>query len=116
MDTVYIALVRYGPEWDSQSIYRTKSKALFEQMRTADLAYGNTESCYFAGFSEELKAELRARYEQQKLELPEFTTEPLDEEMSLSEAMEWLDCYGEDYNKFPVVLAGETELTCRWNW
>lgn len=110
MDTVYIALVRWGPEWDGQSIYRTKSKALFEQLKITD------NEVYFPAFSEELKSELRARYEQQKIEYPELTSEPLDEEMSISEAMEWLDCYGEDYNKFPVILGGETELTCSWNW
>lgn len=112
MDTVYIALVRWGPEWDGQSIYKTKSKALFEQMQKADQGIGTN----FSEFSEELKAELRALHEQQKLELPELTSEQLDEEMCLTEAMEWLDCYGEIYNKFPVIVAGETELTCSWNW
>ena len=36
--------------------------------------------------------------------------------MGISEAMEWLDSYGEDYNKFPVILGGTGELTCQWNW
>ena len=109
MDTVYIALVRWGPEWDDQSIYHTKSKALFDQIRKAD----SDEDIYFPSFSDELKTELRAR---QAVDYPELTSEPLDEEMSITEAMEWLDCYGEDYNKFPVILGGETELTCSWNW
>lgn len=113
MDTVYIALVRWGHEWDSQSIYRTKSKALFEQMKSIEY---NRTGVYFADFNDELKAELRARHAQQLLEYPELTSELLDEEMSLTEAMEWLDCYGEDYHKCPVIVAGETELTCFWNW
>lgn len=113
MDTIYIALVRWGPEWDGQSIYRTKSKALFEQMKIAD---ESRNTMYFSGFSEELKAELRAAHAKQLTEYPELTSEPLDEEMTITEAMEWLDCYGEDYNKFPVIVAGETELTCSWNW
>ena len=109
MDTVYIALVRWSPEY-GQSIYRTKSKALFEQLKITE------DAVYFPAFSDELKAELRARHAQQAIEYPELTSEPLDEEMCINEAMEWLDCYGEDYNKFPVILGGETELTCSWNW
>lgn len=110
MDTVYIALVRWGPEWDGQSIYRTKSKALFEQLCRTD------SETYFSDFSEELKADLRTRHATQLRELPELTHDPLDEQMSIQEAMEWLDCYGDEYNDFPVILGGETELTCSWNW
>ncbi len=112
MDTIYIALVRWGPEWDGQSIYRTKSKALFEQIKATEM--GNEP--YFPYFNLELQAELRAKYTEQKLHHPELTSEALDEEMSLSEAMEWLDCFGEEYTKFPVILGGEAELTCSWNW
>ena len=110
MKTVYIALVRWGPEWDGQSIYKTESKALFDQLCQTD------SETYFPDFSEELKADLRARYTQQNLEYPELTPDVFNEEMSINEAMEWLDCYGEDYNKFPAILGGETELTCSWNW
>ena len=52
----------------------------------------------------------------QKLVLPDLTPEELDEEMTITEAMEWLDCYGETYDKFPIIVAGETELNCSWNW
>lgn len=110
MDTYYIALVRWGPEWDGQSIYKTKSKALFDQIKKAD------DEVYFPDFSDELKADLRAKYNEQNEKYPELTPEPLNEEMSLNEAMEWLDCYGEDYNKFPILVGGMTELTCHWNW
>lgn len=108
MDTVYIALVRWGPEWDGQSIYKTKSKALFDQMCDGEV--------YFSEFSEELKSELRARYAQQVIDYPESASEPLDEEMSIAEAMDWLDCYGLDYNKSSFILGGETELTFSGNW
>jgi hypothetical protein len=111
MDTVYIALVRWGPEWDGQSIYRTKSKALFEQIKSTGY-----EEPSFQDFNEELKSELRARHTQQLAEYPEVTSEEFNEEMALSEAMEWLDCFEGEYNKFPVILGGETELTCIWNW
>jgi hypothetical protein len=111
MDTIYIALVRWGPEWDGQSIYRTKSKALFDQINKANR---HTDT-YFPDFSEELKAELRARHAEQAIEYPGIISEPLDEEMSITEAMEWLDCYGLEYDKFPVILGGQTELTCSWN-
>lgn len=115
MDTVYIALVRWGPEWDGQSIYRTKSKALFEQISKTTRYNGS----YFPDFSEELKAELRARHAQLAIKYPETICEPLDEEMCITEAMEWLDCYGpeyDEYDEFPVILGGQTELTCSWNW
>lgn len=105
MDTVYIALVRWHSGWDGQSIYLTKSKALFDQM------YAAVDEGHFDEFSEELKSDLRARYEQQKLEYPE--QEPLDEEVSITEAMEWLEY--PSYN-YPVIVAGQTELTCYWNW
>ena len=107
MDTVYIALVRWYIGWDGQSIYKTSSKALFDQMDAAE------DNVYFPSFSDELKADLQARHAQQVIEYPEDTFEPLDEEMSLTEAMEWL---GYTSSKYPVIVAGETELTCHWNF
>jgi hypothetical protein len=114
MDTVYVVLCRWGPEWDGQSLYRTKSKALFDYIDKGDWRWNTVPT--FSDFPEELKADIRARYEAQKLEYPDLTSEVLDEEMDLGEAMEWLDSYGEDYLKFPVILAGTSELTCSWNW
>jgi hypothetical protein len=110
MDTVYILLVRWGTEWDGQSIYRTKSKAWF------DFVNNRYEDAYFPDFPVEVQNEIRAKYAEQALQYPELTSDDLDEEMGISEAMEWLDSYGEDYNKFPVILGGTGELTCQWNW
>jgi hypothetical protein len=108
MDTVYSALVRWGPEWDGQSIYYTYSKALFEQMKVAD----RREGLNFDSFSEELKAELRAKREAFTEQDPDIAFEE-EEDMSINEAMEWLEVI---CPKFPIILAGETELNCSWNW
>ena len=108
MDTVYIALVRWGLEWDGQSIFYTKSKALFEQMQRAD----RHEGVYFPDFNEELKSQLRAVRAAFVTQHPDITLD-VEEDMSISEAMEWLEYIGP---KFPVIVAGETELTCSWNW
>lgn len=110
MDTVYIALVRYGPEWDGQSIYKTKSKALFDQMVKINHTYSN-KLIRFPEFSDELKADLRVRHAEDLAKYPDL--ELLDEDMNIQDAMEWLDGYDV---KFPVIVAGETELTCSWNW
>lgn len=105
MDTVYAVLARWNSEWDCQSIYYTNSKALFEQIEKTHT------QVFFNDFSEELKSQLRATRDAFYKSHPQ---EPLDDEedMSISEAMEWLEVVP----KFPVIVAGETELTCSWNW
>jgi len=111
MKTVYIVLLRHGGEWDGQSLYRTESKVLFEYLKTFDEA-----QTYFNDFPVELQQEIREKHAAQKLKYPEYTTETLDEEMSIDEAMEWLDSFGEDYGEFPVILGGTTEFTAYWNF
>jgi hypothetical protein len=112
METVYIVLHKHGTEWDGQSLYRTQSKALFEFIR----GYSRCGVCpYFPDFPDALKEDLRVAYEKQKLQYPE-TDQPFDDEMSIDEAMEWLDSYGLEYHKFPVILGGTTELISSWNW
>lgn len=111
MDTVYCALVRWGPEWDGQSIYYTNSKAMFDQLYLADHTYGSDKPIYFDTFSDELKAQLRAVRAAFVTQHPDIALDSEDD-MSISEAMEWLECSP----KFPVVLAGEAELTASWNW
>lgn len=105
MDTVYCALVRWGTEWDGQSIYYTHSKALFEEIKLVD---DRQKDVYFGDFSEELKEELRA-FIQHNPNLDLEDTKGL----SITEAMDWLQVINP---KFPVILAGETELNCSWNW
>ena len=105
MDTLYIILVRWGPEWDGQSIYYTYSKALFEYIKSADL-YRKT---YFNDFSEELKADIITAKDIFSKEYPQTT---LEDNEDIGSAMEWLEAQP----KFPIIVAGETSLTCRWNW
>jgi hypothetical protein len=107
MDTIYIALVRWGPEWDGQSIYYTHSKALFEQIETV-----NYNEVFFDDFSDELKAHLRITREAFNTHHPDVVLDA-EEDMSISEALEWLQVVSP---KFPVIIGGETELTCSWNW
>lgn len=109
MGTVYCALVRWGPEWDGQSIYYTHSKALFEEMKLID---DRQKDVYFDNFSEELKTQLRAVRAAFTKQHPDVDLGD-DEDMSISEAMEWLEVVTP---AFPVILAGETELNCSWNW
>jgi hypothetical protein len=111
MDTVYCVLVRWGTEWDGQSIYYTNSKALFDQILLVNHTYGS-EGIGFDSFSKELKENIIAVRKAFKWENPEVELEN-DEDISLTEAMEWLECCSPS---FPVILAGETELTCSWNW
>lgn len=108
MDTVYVALVRWRPEWDGQSLYYTHSKALFEQM-----CEDNNKATYFNDFSEELKSQLRVTMEAFMKQHPDVGLLDAEEDISITEAMEWLEVVGP---KFPVIVAGETELTCHWNW
>lgn len=108
MNTVYAVLVRWGPEWDGQSIYYTQSKALFEQMQRAD----RHEGVYFPDFNEELKAQIRATREAFERQNPDVELED-EADTSINEAMEWLEYVGP---KFPIIVAAETELTCSWNW
>ena len=107
MDTVYSVLVRWGHEWDSQSIYYTDSKALFEQLKITD------DEVYFPDFSEELKSQLRITREAFIKQNPNVDLLDPEEDMSISEALEWLEVVSPE---FPIIVAGETELTCSWNW
>ena len=119
MDTIYIILCRYSPDWDGTNIYRTKSKSLFDfiNMYNEQRIRGNNNTTpYFCTFSDELRTELRAAYAAQLVEYPQYSHEPLDEDMTIGDAMEWLEVYGGEYNTFPVILAGTAELTFRWNW
>lgn len=109
MDTVYAILVRWGPEWDGQSIYYTHSEAMFEEMKLID---DRQKDICFDNFSEELKEQLRAVRDAFTKQHPDVALDD-EEEMTISEAMEWLEVVTPS---FPVILAGETELTCSWNW
>jgi len=109
MDTVYVALVRWGSEWDGQSIYYTHSKALFDQMKQADRHEGYYA---FADFSEELKDQLRTVRAAFVTQHPDITLDD-EEDMYISEAMEWLEVVTP---KFPITVLGQTKLTCSWNW
>lgn len=116
MDTVYIVLVRWSSEWAGQDLYRTKSKALFDYIVEIETSYWSKEEPTFDKFSEELKSDLRNKRDEQAIEYPELTPSTV-ENITLSEAMEWLDSYGEDYNKFPVILGGTAKLTfLHWNY
>ena len=109
MNTVYAVLVRWGPEWDGQSIYYTSSKALFDQLDNLDY---QGRSLSFDDFSKELKKQVRvvrAAFIQQN---PDAELEE-EEDTSIIDAMEWLEVISPE---FPVIVAGETELTCSWNW
>lgn len=107
MQTVYSVLVRWGPEWDGQSIYYTDSKALFEQICNT-----NHYEVYFNDFSDELKQQLRITMEAFSKQHPDVELQE-EEGMSINEAMEWLEVASPG---FPIIVAGETELTCNWNW
>lgn len=112
MDTVYIILNKWGYGWNEHTLYRTHSKALFEFLKS----YDSVDCPYYDSFSEELKADIQTAYDKQKSKYPEDTSEELDTEMSIEDAMEWLDSYGQDYHKFPVILGGTTGITSSWNW
>ena len=108
MDTVYSVLARWGTEWDGQSIYYTASKALFDQIEKI-----NYNEVFFSDFSDELKSQLRIVREAFIKQNPDVELLDREEDMSINEAMEWLEVVTP---KFPVIVAGETELTCSWNW
>ena len=107
MDTVYAVLVRWGSEWDGQSIYYTQSKALFDTIK--NISY---KEVLFNDFSDELKSQLRMTREAFNKQHPDVALDA-EEEVSIIEAMEWLQVTSP---KFPVIVADETELTCSWNW
>lgn len=109
METVYSALVRWGTEWDGQSIYYTHSKALFDQI--CKINYRG--EVFFSDFSEELKVQLRITREAFIKQNQDVDLLDPEEDMSITEAMEWLEVVTP---KFPIIVAGETELTCSWNW
>lgn len=104
MDTLYSVLARWDHEW--QSIYYTDSKALFEQIERTD------SEVFFEDFSDELKQQLRTVRAAFELQHSQHPLDP-EEDMSIVEAMEWLEVVSP---KFPIIVAGETELTCSWNW
>ena len=108
MQTVYSVLARWGTEWDGQSIYYTHSKALFDQICKVDY-----REVYFNDFSDELKSQLRLTREAFTKQHPDVELLDSEEDMSITEAMEWLEVVSPE---FPIIVAGQTELTCSWNW
>lgn len=107
MKEVYSVLVRYGYEWDGQDVFYTKSKALFDTLKTTNKAL-----YYDGGFSDELKQDIINAHNTMDWEMP-HAPEPLDESMGLSEAMEYLQEYNISY---PIIVLDHTEYTPSWNW
>lgn len=102
----YSILCRFGPEWDGQRVIYTKSKALFE-------AFDQGKQIYFDnGFSEELKNDLKAAHSRLDWWLP-YNPGPLDETMSLSDALEYLETFVHEY---PITILGHTESNSYWNY
>jgi len=102
----YSILVRWGSEWDGQSVIYTKSKALFEALRTAD-----DDIYYDEDFSDELKQEILDKHN-----FIEWTGQPedLDKEMGLCQAIEYLaesSCV-----KYPITILDHAEFTPYWNY
>lgn len=111
MDKVYLVLHRTGPEWDGQRIYKTKSKALFDFIDNYDFDRNNV---YFYEFSEELKQDVLEAIKIHNEKYPDNAAEFDGEPIEIWDAMEWLELpYS---NKEELILAGDTELTCSWNW
>lgn len=107
MDTVYSILVRWGPEWDGQSVVYTQSRALFELLQDADAGVNK----YFDDFSDELKAEIKAKYNSFDWAV-DYAPDPL-EEIDITQAIEWLEFYT---NTYPLVVLGHIEFNTSWNW
>lgn len=102
----YSILCRFGPEWDGQRVIYTKSKALFE-------AFDQGNQIYFDnGFSEELKNDLKAAHSRLDWQLP-YSPGPLDETMSLRDALEYLEEYVSTY---PITVLGHAESNSFCNW
>lgn len=101
----YSILVRWGPEWDGQSVIYTESKALFDALDTA-----NDDIYYNSGFSEELKQEILDKHNAIK-----WSGEPKDieEDMGLCDAIEYLQVHSV---KYPITILDHTDFTPYWNY
>ena len=101
----YSILVRWGSEWDGQSVIYTKSKALFDALNTA-----NDDIYYDNGFSEELKQEILDKHN-----AIEWTGQPedIEEDMGLCQAIEYLETHSVEY---PITILDHTEFTPYWNY
>lgn len=104
MQEVYSILVRWGPEWDGQSVIYTKSEELFKLLRDS---YDNDK---FPDFSNRLQAELSDLYSN-SFEWQDYDPTYLSSIDTL-EAIEWLQCTPEA----PFIVLGHTEYTCSINW
>jgi len=100
----YSILCRFGPEWDGQRVVYTKSKALFD-------AFGQGKQTY-SDFSEELKEDLRVAHSCLDWQLP-YSPEPIDETMSLGDALEYLETF---VHKYPITVLDHTESNSYFNW
>lgn len=105
--TVYSILVRWGPEWDGQSVVYTESLALFELLVNSN-CLGNK---YYPDFSDKLKAEIKAKYDAFDW-TASYEPEPL-EGLSILDAIEWLEYLPKAY---PLLVIDHTEFTPSWNW
>lgn len=102
----YSILVRWGPEWDGQSVRYVKSKALFELLRDS------VDNKYFPDFSAELQEELKEKWVAFDWESP-YPPEGELEDIDILQALEWLE---EAYLRFPLTILDSTEFTPSWNW
>jgi len=103
---VYSILVRWGPEWDGQSVIYTESKELFELLKDNT---GNNQ--YFTEFSDKLQEELEKKYSEFDYASP-YSPEPI-EDIDICQAIEYLECYTPQY---PLTVLAHTEFTPSWNW
>lgn len=103
----YSILVRWGSEWDGQSVIYTKSKALFDALRTA-----NDDIYYNNGFSEELKQEIRDAHANIDWGMS-HSPEPIDEDMGLCQAIEYLETSNV---KYPITILDHDDFTPYWNY
>lgn len=102
--TVYSILVRWGPEWDGQSVTYTESKALFELLERA------SKNIYFSDFSEKLQQELISKHSELDWDAP-YDPGAL-EDIDIARAIEYLEYTG----LYPVLVIDHTEFTLNWNW
>lgn len=102
----YSILVRWGPEWDGQSVIHTKSKSLFDALSEGE------DVRYNEGFSAELKQDIIDAHNSIDWAMP-YSPEPIDEEMGLTEAIEYLQLYS---MKYPITILDHTEFTPYWNY
>lgn len=102
----YSILVRWGTELDSQSVIYTRSKALFEALKRGDNIF------YDRGFSDELKQDIVDAHNRMDWAMPN-APEPLDENMCLIDAIEYLQDFRVPY---PITVLDHTEFTPYWNY